>query len=120
MRGTVLLVSAAVFGQLRPLAGRFPGTTAADLAQVMRILAPLVRVAPRAVWGKAGQTAYATAESWLGRELHPSPVWKRDKRPVSVEMFAPVSSGRAQEILEEAARLLAFAEPGQAGEVRGI
>ncbi|HUR07181.1 MAG TPA: winged helix DNA-binding domain-containing protein [Nonomuraea sp.] len=64
-------LTAAKLGTL--LAGRFPGTAAADLAQAMRILMPLVQVPPRAVWGKAGQTAYATAESWLGRELHPSP-----------------------------------------------
>lgn len=223
-------LTAAKLGTL--LAGPFPGPAPADLAQVMRMLAPLVQVPPRAVWGKAGQTAYATAESWLGRELHPSPsledlvvrylaafgpatvadvqawsgltglrevverlrprlveldrglfdlpdaprpgpdveapvrllapfdnvllshadrrriisdehrkrvitvngqvlgtvlvdgfvqgVWKRDKQVVTVEMFEPVSPGRAQEIRDEAAGLLAFAEPGKAGEIRGI
>ncbi|MFI6597247.1 winged helix DNA-binding domain-containing protein [Nonomuraea sp. NPDC050536] len=55
------------------LAERFPGVAAADLAQVMRSLAALVQVTPRGVWGRSGQTAYATAESWLGRELHPEP-----------------------------------------------
>lgn len=55
------------------LAERFPGAAPADLSQIMRSRAALVQVPPRAVWGKAGQTAYATAESWLSRELHPTP-----------------------------------------------
>ncbi|WP_308126120.1 winged helix DNA-binding domain-containing protein [Nonomuraea ceibae] len=55
------------------LAGEFPGVKAADLAQIMRILVPLVQVPPRAVWGRSGQTAYATAESWLGRDPDPRP-----------------------------------------------
>ncbi|MFI6317133.1 winged helix DNA-binding domain-containing protein [Nonomuraea sp. NPDC050556] len=55
------------------LAERFPGVKQDALAQVMRSLVGMVQVPPRAVWGKAGQTAYATAESWLGRELHPEP-----------------------------------------------
>jgi hypothetical protein len=55
------------------LGERFPGVAQADLTHIMRMLAPLVQVPPRAVWGKSGQTAYATVESWLGRALHPSP-----------------------------------------------
>lgn len=55
------------------LAEQFPGAAAADLAQAMRSLVALVQVPPRGVWGKSGQTAYATAESWLGRELHDRP-----------------------------------------------
>ncbi|WP_336206970.1 winged helix DNA-binding domain-containing protein [Nonomuraea sp. LPB2021202275-12-8] len=218
------------------LAERFPGADPADLSQIMRILEPLVQVPPRAVWGKAGQTAYATVESWLGRAPHPSPslddlvtrylaafgpasaadvqawsgltglrevldrlrprlvvltdergkelfdlpeaprpdpdtpapvrllapfdnvllshadrtrvisdehrkrvitingqvlgtvlidgfvqgVWKRDKRVVTVEMFAPVTAGQAEEIRAEAAALLAFAEPGKVHDIRGI
>ncbi|WP_342668942.1 winged helix DNA-binding domain-containing protein [Amycolatopsis taiwanensis] len=54
------------------LADAFPGT-AADLSQIMRSLVALVQVPPRAVWGKAGQTTYATAEDWLERDLHASP-----------------------------------------------
>jgi hypothetical protein len=52
------------------LAERFEAS-ADDLAHVMRVLAPLVQVPPRAVWGRSGQTAYATLESWLGCELPP-------------------------------------------------
>ncbi|WP_236003752.1 winged helix DNA-binding domain-containing protein [Nonomuraea antri] len=55
------------------LAGAFPGTAAADLSQILRSLAALVQVPPRAVWGKSGQAAYATAEAWLGREPHAEP-----------------------------------------------
>ncbi len=55
------------------LVEHYPDTGAADLSQIMRTLVPLVQVPPRAVWGKAGQTAYATLESWLGREPHPAP-----------------------------------------------
>ncbi|MFI7443002.1 winged helix DNA-binding domain-containing protein [Nonomuraea indica] len=55
------------------LAEHFPAVGADTLAQAMRCLVPLVQVPPRAVWGKAGQTAYATIETWLGREQHPAP-----------------------------------------------
>lgn len=55
------------------LAERFPEAGAAELAQLMRSRVALVQVPPRAVWGRAGQTAYATAEFWLERELHPEP-----------------------------------------------
>ncbi|MGN9786106.1 winged helix DNA-binding domain-containing protein [Nonomuraea sp. ZG12] len=218
------------------LAERYPGVSAADLSQIMRSLAPLVQVPPRAVWGKAGQTAYATVESWLGRAPHPAPTlddlvtryltafgpatvadaqawsgltglrevfdrlrprlvvledehgrelfdlpdaprpgpgapapvrllapfdnlllshadrtrvisdehrkrvitingqvlgtvlvdgfvqgaWKRDKAVLTVDMFAPVTAGQAEEIQAEAAALLAFAEPGKAHDIRGI
>ncbi|WP_049573082.1 winged helix DNA-binding domain-containing protein [Nonomuraea sp. SBT364] len=64
-------LTGAALGNL--LAGEFPGAQPADLAQIMRILVPLVQVPPRAVWGRSGQTAYATVESWLGRDPHPSP-----------------------------------------------
>ncbi|MFG3437407.1 winged helix DNA-binding domain-containing protein [Nonomuraea sp. NPDC047897] len=55
------------------LAERFPDVGAHVAAHLMRCLVPLVQVPPRAVWGKAGQTAYATIETWLGREPHPDP-----------------------------------------------
>lgn len=59
------------------LAERYPTVGADTLAQVMRCLVPLVQVTPRAVWGRAGQTAYATIETWLGREPHPEPSLER-------------------------------------------
>ncbi|MFI6478721.1 winged helix DNA-binding domain-containing protein [Nonomuraea sp. NPDC050663] len=64
-------VTAAALGAA--LAERFPAAKAADLAQIMRSLAALVQVPPRAVWGKAGQTRYATAQHWIGRPLHADP-----------------------------------------------
>ncbi|GGP09578.1 winged helix DNA-binding domain-containing protein [Nonomuraea glycinis] len=218
------------------MAEHHPGAGATDLSQIMRMLVPLVQVPPRAVWGKAGQTAYATVESWLGREPHPAPslddlvlrylaafgpatvadaqawsgltrlrevfdrlrarlvvledehgrelfdlpdaprpgpgapapvrllapfdnlllshadrsrvisddhrkrvitingqvlgtvlvdgfvqgAWRRDKAVLTVDMFAPVTAGQAEEIRAEAAALLAFAEPGKAHDIRGI
>ncbi|MFF4771637.1 DNA glycosylase AlkZ-like family protein [Microtetraspora fusca] len=42
-------------------------------SQILRSLVAPVQVPPRAVWGKAGQTTYATAEEWLKRELHALP-----------------------------------------------
>lgn len=55
------------------LARRWPDRPPAALAHVARGLLPLVQVPPRAVWGRAGQAAYRTAEYWLGRPLDPSP-----------------------------------------------
>ncbi|MBN6054969.1 AlkZ family DNA glycosylase [Nonomuraea sp. RK-328] len=55
------------------LAERFPGAAPGDLALAVRCLVPLVQVPPRAVWGKAGRTAYAPMEDWLGRPPHSDP-----------------------------------------------
>lgn len=59
------------------LAERFPGAAPGDLALAARCLLPLVQVPPRAVWGKAGRTAYAPMEEWLGRPPHPEPSLER-------------------------------------------
>jgi len=59
------------------LAERWPDRPATALAHAARGLLPLVQVPPRAVWGKSGQTAYQTAEHWLGRDLDRSPDPKR-------------------------------------------
>ncbi|WP_328808628.1 winged helix DNA-binding domain-containing protein [Nonomuraea montanisoli] len=55
------------------LAERFPAAAPDDLAVAVRCVVPLVQVPPRAVWGKAGRTAYAAMEDWLGRPPHPEP-----------------------------------------------
>jgi hypothetical protein len=51
------------------LTQRWPGYPVNALAQTVRSALPLVQVPPRAVWGRAGQAAHTTAESWLGRSL---------------------------------------------------
>jgi hypothetical protein len=55
------------------LAERWPDRPPTALAHAARGLLPLVQVPPRAVWGRSGQTAYRTAEHWLGRELDTTP-----------------------------------------------
>ncbi|WP_205856335.1 winged helix DNA-binding domain-containing protein [Phytoactinopolyspora endophytica] len=60
--------------ELAPLlAERFPGHDPASLAYAARGLLALIQAPPRAVWGKSGQARLTTAESWLGRELDPTP-----------------------------------------------
>jgi hypothetical protein len=51
------------------LAAQWPEVPPGGLAYAMRCAAALVQVPPRGLWGRAGQTTYATAESWLGRPL---------------------------------------------------
>jgi hypothetical protein len=55
------------------LAEHWPDREPSALTHAARGLLPLVQVPPRAVWGRSGQTAYHTAEHWLGRELDPTP-----------------------------------------------
>ncbi|MFL6123005.1 winged helix DNA-binding domain-containing protein [Actinophytocola sp.] len=55
------------------LAQHWPDRSPAALTHAARGLLPLVQVPPRAVWGRAGHTAYQTAQHWLGRELDPAP-----------------------------------------------
>jgi hypothetical protein len=58
------------FGELGArLARTWPDRDPATLAQVVRAMAPLVQVPPRAVWGRSGQVVVTTAEHWLGRPL---------------------------------------------------
>lgn len=55
------------------LAEHWPDREPGALTHAARALLPLVQVPPRAVWGRSGQTAYQTAEHWLGRHLDPTP-----------------------------------------------
>jgi DNA glycosylase AlkZ-like len=55
------------------LARQWPQHPSAALAQGVRALVPLVQVPPRAVWGRSGQAAHTSAESWLGGPLEPRP-----------------------------------------------
>jgi hypothetical protein len=56
------------FSQLgQALAARWPDHPPAALAQAVRAFVPLVQVPPRAVWGRAGQSAHTSAEHWLGQ-----------------------------------------------------
>ncbi|MEY2589612.1 MAG: hypothetical protein QOJ67_1596 [Acidimicrobiaceae bacterium] len=60
--------------QLRAaMAARFPEHDAAALAFACRNLLALVQVPPRGIWGRGGQVASTTAESWLGRSLATEP-----------------------------------------------
>jgi hypothetical protein len=55
------------------LSAQWPDHPPAALAQGVRALVPLVQVPPRAVWGRAGQAAHTSVESWLGRDLEARP-----------------------------------------------
>ena len=39
----------------------------------VRVLLPVVQVPPRGIWGRSGQTTYATAHGWLGADPEASP-----------------------------------------------
>jgi hypothetical protein len=55
------------------LAGHWPDHPPAALAQAVRAYVPLVQVPPRAVWGRAGQSAHTSAEHWLGPAAEQGP-----------------------------------------------
>ena len=50
------------------LADRFPGFDEQTLSSLARMLAPLVQVPPRGLWGYSGQATHTTARAWLGRD----------------------------------------------------
>ncbi|MGH3310230.1 MAG: winged helix DNA-binding domain-containing protein [Streptomyces sp.] len=52
---------------------RWPGLDPRELSQVARGLGDLVQIPPRGLWGRSGQPAYDTIESWLGRPPSPEP-----------------------------------------------
>ncbi len=61
----------AELGEL--LTERWPEQSAQTLVNVVRCLLPVVQTPPRGVWGRTGQTAYATARDWLGVPLEERP-----------------------------------------------
>jgi hypothetical protein len=54
------------------LSRRFTVDDPEHLTYAARCYATLVQVPPRGVWGQGGAVRYATAETWLDRELDPS------------------------------------------------
>ena len=64
-------ISATALGEL--LHRRWPDRNPRSLAFAIRNRIPLVHLPPRGVWGKAGPVTVTSAESWLGRSLHPAP-----------------------------------------------
>lgn len=60
-------LTAAALG--KRLAERWPGKSGADLATVVRNLAPLVHLPPAGTWGSGKPPVLAPAEPWLGRPL---------------------------------------------------
>ncbi|MFF8828150.1 winged helix DNA-binding domain-containing protein [Streptomyces sp. NPDC015131] len=54
------------------LLGEWPGADPLALSVAARCLLPLVQVTPRGLWGRGGQVALTTAETWLGRSAGPA------------------------------------------------
>ena len=60
--------------QLRAaLDARFPELPAAAVAYAARCKLALVQVPPRGVWGRTSQVVQTPLQTWVGRELDPSP-----------------------------------------------
>lgn len=71
---TVLRDDPLTMAEMSPVfAEQFPGFDPKSLAHAARGLLPLVQVPPRAVWGRSGQTRLTPLESWVERQLEPSP-----------------------------------------------
>lgn len=51
----------------------WPDADPQALSVAARCLLPLVQVTPRGLWGRSGQVALTTLESWLGRPSEPTP-----------------------------------------------
>ena len=57
----------------RGLRERWPDRDATALGYAIRLIVPLVQIPPRGLWGRSGQPALATAETWLGRTVGTDP-----------------------------------------------
>jgi hypothetical protein len=55
------------------LGERWPQHEPDALSRAARALCDVVQIPPRGLWGRSGQPAYATIESWLGRPVSPEP-----------------------------------------------
>jgi hypothetical protein len=81
--------------QLGPkLERRWPGVPASSLAQVVTYLLPVVQVPPRGLWGRSGQAAWATVESWAGKSI-PA---EADPRPVVTRYLAAFGPASVSDI----------------------
>jgi hypothetical protein len=68
----------------------FPDYPPKALANSVREMLPLVQVPPRGLWKQTGGVVYATAESWLSRELSPEPDMREVVRRY-LRAFGPAS-----------------------------
>jgi Winged helix DNA-binding domain len=55
------------------LSQRWPGVDSASLAYAINLLTPVLQVPPRGLWRQGGQARWATAETWLSRNLDEDP-----------------------------------------------
>ena len=53
----------------KQLQAQWPDRDADSLAQAIRVLAPLVQIPPRGLWGKSGLARSVTADDWLGEPM---------------------------------------------------